>query len=74
MLVKGMLVIILNFHEYTGCIGTYKNQIDGLALLTVVYCPNGGKYDYIAGIPISIMEEYSSGNNSWRRPGHRKQQ
>lgn len=54
----GMLVIVLNFHEFTGCVGTLKAQEEKLAMLTMVYCPNGAKYDYVAGIPLKTLEEF----------------
>lgn len=59
-LAAGMLVTIINFHEYTGCIGTYKSQLDKLALITMVYCTNGDRYEYLAGIPVSNLKEYNA--------------
>ena len=60
MLTKGLLVVIVNFHEYTGCIGTFKAQEEKLALITMVYCSKGEKYEYLAGIPVSAVKEYSA--------------
>ena len=72
MLTKGILVIILNFHEYTGCIGTFKAQQDKLVLLTMVKCPSGEQFDYIAGIPLHKVEVYG-GHSNRDRSGQRRE-
>jgi len=72
ILAKGLLVTILSFHEYTGCIGKYITEHEQLAALVMVYCPKSDEvFVDMAGIPTNCLRasnEHEQNLYSRRRP------